>query len=247
MLARVQDTPRSVALTPTLLAAFTLAGAPEAEPPPRPVRRNNTVLVRDSRRPVWSVGAHVRLAGLLGSGRDVIQPFGFGFALDVGAHFVAIARARFGFSFIGGHTRFHEVDTFNRLDEGEEDPTEVERARILHHTDLGAGPSLQVPIGPLFLGVAATGGATFSTLVRPQSDDPRDDDRVDGVGGHVRGRVHVGIPIRNNHGIVLGVSAHKIFGGATVVPDPDSAPDEQERFSPFDFVLDGYVGYQAWF
>ncbi|MEX1366921.1 MAG: hypothetical protein AB1Z98_27590 [Nannocystaceae bacterium] len=222
------------------LAAGMLALAPEGVAP-----RGNEVLVRD-RGVILGVAAVPRASILIGDGRRVIQPGGFGAELQFRAYALHLGRLRFGGEAHLGHTRVLE-----RRRVPSDDGTSVElitRYAALDHTDFSAGPSVQIALGPVLLEGGAVVGVGISNLVRPFGPFIIDEEQVSDVTAMIRGGGQISIPIRNDQGIVLGVHATRFFSQAQVVSQPDpELPDALPDANPFDLVLEVGIGYQMWF
>lgn len=226
-------------VTPLVIAAAATLFAAE---PPAP--RGNTALTREAGKPLFSFTAALRLGVLLGGGAEVMQRVGFG----AGFHFrylpLAVHPVRFGLEVAGGHTRFLDRVT---VPTGEAGQTAV-RYASLGHTDFTAGPVLVFNLRAAFLSFGATGGLALNYLVRPQGPAAIDEEDVSDVSGMVRGFGDVGIPIRNNHGIVIGQAVQIFFSNTQVVASPDpSMPDLEPNVSPFDLALETSVSYRFWF
>src|SRR5690606_22654173 len=106
------------------------------------VQRNNDVLIRPFRKPVYSVAAAGRFATSLIGGRDVIQPFGFGVGAQLRIHFLRVFKSRLGLEIYAGYTRFPERVDYAAV---EGVSAEITRLNLLVHTDVSAGPSMQIP------------------------------------------------------------------------------------------------------
>jgi len=225
------------------LAASLLALAPPGGDAPR----GNTVLTRD-RGVVWGVAAVPRAAILLGDGRRVIQPAGFGAELQLRAYPLNLGRLRFGAQAHLGHTRVIERVMLS-YDDGSGAPAQrIRRYAALGHTDFSLGPSLQIVAGPLLIEGGAAVGVGINNLVRPFGPFPTDEQQVDDVTAMLRGGGQLAVPIRRNQGVVLGVHATKLFSSTQVVAEPDpAAPDAPPDANPFDLVLEIGIGYQMWF
>ena len=211
--------------------------------------RRNPVLDRSIRTPVFGVAALARLGVLAGNGGVFIQPpLGYGFALDIRYHAIAIANSRLGFQFTAGHDRFQDRRVFSYVDESGE-AQELTRFTTLGHTDISLGPSLQIPLRVLFLEAGVSGGIAVSVFRRPRSVDPVDDDEVVGYEPLLRGDLALGVPIRNNQGVRLGVDVVKIWSPEKnwVVTDVDAPVDTPADAPVFDLYLDVLLAYQAWF
>lgn len=216
--------------------------------PPGTAPRGNTVLDPDDHKMSFSAAAVARFGALLGGGSEFVQPYGFGFAAQLHFHLVRMggAPAHFGFAFHGGHTRFVETNGF--LQGGtEDDALELNRTTVLSHTDLTLGPSFQVIGGPLVFLVSGGPGVGIDQLVRPVSADPKQDQQATSADFMVRGGAGIGIPIRNNHGLVIGAAVQQFFSGTRLPPDPLAADAEDTQTVVFDLVFESYLGYQAWF
>ena len=239
-----------------LLAAglVALAAPPSSRPGPSSeaeAPRGNTVLTRgrDGRGGVvWGVAAVPRAAILIGDGRRVIQPAGFGAELQFRAYALNLGRLRFGGEAHLGHTRvIDRVDL--AYDAGTGTGTQqVRRYAALGHTDFSLGPSLQVVLGPVILEGGAAVGLGISSLVRPLGPLPTDEEQTTSVSAMIRGGGQLAVPIRRNQGVVVGVSAAKFFSKTQIVAHPDPAePDAAPDANPFDLVLEIGLGYQMWF
>jgi hypothetical protein len=204
------------------------------------VRRNNEVLVRPFRRPVYSVIGLARFGMLLSDGAQLVQPFGYGFAAHLRIHFLPVAKSRFGVEVHAGHTRWPKRVQFEDLD-----GDKVARNALLTDTDFSAGPSLEIPIGPLFLGLGGSAGVALSSLYRPLSIDGVDDELVSATNFMLRGGLNLGIPVLNHHGINIGAGVHHIFSRRRVAIDPTSMDSPTVR--PFGTWLEVSLGYQIWF
>jgi hypothetical protein len=236
----------AVAALGALLAFAPPAGGEVSAP------RGNSVLTR-SRGLVYSVAAAPRMGILLGDGRRVIQPLGFGAGLHLRLHGVYLGPLRFGGEFQAGHTRFLERRSITSSD------GIATRYAALGHTDFALGPSLQLVAGPVLIEGGFGAGLGISHFVRPLPEP------VVGVNGEgdtllnaeedfsdvtamIRGGGHLGIPIRRNQGVIVGTAVQKFFSRRQVVADDDlSLPDAEPNANPFDLLLEVYVGYQMWF
>ncbi len=222
------------------LAATLVALAPGSTAP-----RGNTVLTRD-RGVVWGVAAVPRVAVLLGDGARVIQPVGFGAELQFRAYALNLGRLRFGGETHFGHTRVLERVSVT-YDDGS-GAQAVRRYNALGHTDFSLGPSAQVVLGPIIVEGGVAVGLGISNLVRTFGALPIDEVQTTDVTAMLRGGGQLGVPIRNNQGIVLGVHATKFFSKEQIVARPDPAdPDAPPDANPFDLVLELGLGYQMWF
>ena len=203
-------------------------------------RRNNDVLTRPFRRPVYSVAAAARLAVLVGGGADIIQPVGWGVAFQLRLHFLRVLKSRFGVEIYGGHARFSERGSFETF-EG----SEITRVSLLTHTDFSAGPSLQIPIGPVFVQFGGSAGVAISTLLRPRSADSSMDETLTNTDFGLRGGASLNVPILNRHGITVGSGVHHLFSRREVTIDLDDAEGDTTR--PFSTWVEVFAGYQIWF
>jgi hypothetical protein len=204
------------------------------------VRRNNEVLVRPFRRPVYSVTAAGRFGTLLSSGAELVQPFGYGFAAALRLHFLPVGKSRFGAEIHAGHTRFPNRVLFDDVD-----GDKVVRKGLLTDTDFSVGPSLEIPIGPVFVGIGGSGGVALSSLFRPLSIDGFDDELVSATNFMLRGGLNLGVPLLNHHGLNLGAAVHHVFSPREVAIDPTNADSAKVR--PFGTWLEVSLGYQIWF
>jgi hypothetical protein len=204
------------------------------------VRRNNEVLVRPFRRPVYSVTAEGRFGTLFSSGADLVQPFGYGFAAALRLHFLPVLKSRFGAEIHAGHTRFPKKVVF---DDGDGD--KIARKGMLTDTDFSAGPSLEIPIGPLFVGIGGSAGVALSSLYRPLSIDAVEDELISTTSFMLRGGLSVGVPILNHHGLNIGAAVHHVFSRREVALDPSDPESPTTR--PFGTWLNVSLGYQIWF
>lgn len=204
------------------------------------VQRNNEVLVRPFRRPVYSVTAAARFGTLLSSGADLVQPFGYGFAAALRIHFLPVAKSRFGAEIHAGHTRFPKRVVFDDVD-----GDKVARKALLTDTDFSAGPSLEIPIGPVFVGLGGSAGVALSSLYRPLSIDGIEEELVSATNFMLRGGLNLGVPLLNHHGLNLGAAVHHVFSSREVAIDPTNADSDTIR--PFGTWLEVSLGYQIWF
>jgi hypothetical protein len=238
-------------LAPVVLAALFGLAAPEGVPERAP--RGNTVLTR-SRGLVWSVAAAARLGILLGDGRRVIQPWGFGAGLQLRLYGLHVSKVRFGGELQLGHTRFLEQRTV-----ATEEGATATRWAALGHTDFALGPAVQIVAGPVILEGGFGAGVAVSHFARPLPQpvagaDPgggtllnTEEDFTD-VTAMIRGGGHIGVPIRRNQGVVIGVAAQKFFSRKQVVAHTDlTDPMAEPSANPFDLLLEVYLGYQMWF
>lgn len=224
------------------LAASLVALAPGGAAP-----RGNTVLTRD-RGVVWGVAAVPRVAVLLGDGARVIQPVGFGAELQFRAYALHLGRLRFGGESHFGHTRVLERVLLPYDDGSGSGEQQIRRYNALGHTDFSLGPSAQLVLGPIILEGGAAVGVGISNLVRTFGALPTDEVQTTDTTVMLRFGGQLGVPIRNNQGIVLGVHATKFFSRKQIVATPDpNAPDAPPDANPFDLVLELGLGYQMWF
>lgn len=204
-------------------------------------RRNNAVLVRPFRQPTYSITAYGRFGTLLSGGADVVQPFGYGFAAALRLYFAPVVKSRFGVEIHAGHTRFPERQEFPTID-GE---ATITRASLLSDTDFSAGPSFEIPLGPVYLQVGGSAGVALSTLFRPVSADSTEDQLVSTANAMLRGGLALGVPLFNQHGLSVGAAVHHIFSPRTVPIDPLMSMGDTTR--PFGTWLEVALGYQIWF
>jgi hypothetical protein len=206
------------------------------------VQRNNDVLVRPFRKPIYSVAAAGRFATSLIGGREVIQPFGFGVGAQLRIHFLRVVKSRFGVEVYAGYTRFSERIDYPAV---EGVSSEITRLNLLAHTDVSAGPSMQIPIGPVFLQFGASAGVAFSTLTRTQSIEAIDDELVVSTDALIRGGLSLGVPIYSRHGLTLGGAVQHVFSRDEVAVD--LADPDGPKAQPFGTWLEINLGYQMWF
>jgi len=231
-------------LPPMIASTLTLA-AMLAMAPSAPAARGNEAHAR-RRGAVFSVVGSARLGVLLAGGADVIQPVGFGAGFSFRVHGLHIGPIRLGVGADLGHTRFIDRRTVDGSVNGEGE-TAV-RYAALAHSDFGAGPSIQVALGPVFLQGDFTVGVGISTFSRPLGILSIDEEHHSDTSAMIRAGGLIGIPIRNNQGITLGVATQRYFSTYQVIAQPDlsGAPDmvEQEPdTNPFDLALDISLGY----
>lgn len=234
-----------------MLAWVLAAGLVVLAPPGGEAPRGNTVLTRGQNGGggvVWGVAAVPRAAILLGDGRRVIQPAGFGAELQFRAYALNLGRLRFGGQSHFGHTRVIEKVIVYYDDGTGSGAQPVRRYAALGHTDFSLGPSMQVVLGPIIVEAGAAVGLGISNLVRPLGALPTDEQQVTDVSAMLRGGGQIAVPIRKNQGVVLGVHATKLFSNEQVVANPDPAvPDAPPDANPFDLVLELGLGYEMWF
>jgi len=223
-----------------LAAAMFLAG-PRAP-------RGNTVLQKDLGERVFTAAAAVRMGILIGSGDVVIQPpLGYGFGLKLAYYPLRLGPMRFGFAFHGGHTRYMGRRDFPIMtDTGGPAPV-VRRWSVLSHTDLALGPHFQVPAGPLLIEFGAGGGLGVSSYRRVVDAEPGRDDSTVAYNGLVRADATLGVPIRNNQGLAIGVDLQKYFSSTRVVTIPDAPMGAPPDSVVFDLTLAVTIAYQMWF
>lgn len=205
-------------------------------------QRNNDVLVRSFRKPVYTIAAAGRFATSLFGGRDVIQPFGYGVAAQLRIHFLRVFKSRLGVEVYAGYTRFQQRVDYPAV---EGVSAEITRLNLLAHTDVSAGPSMQIPIGPVFLQFGASAGVAFSTLTRTQSIEAIDDELVISTDALLRGGLSLGVPIYSRHGLTLGAAVQHVFSRDEVVED--LADPDGPKAQPFGTWLEINLGYQMWF
>lgn len=224
-----------------------------------PAPRGNTVLDSGSTKRVFSVSVIGRFGILIGAG-DVLfdrrPPLGFGFGLALRYHALRLGPMRFGFEFQGGHTRFPERNRFTvpadpttPIDPNTGAPIEqrVTRVSALSHTDLTLGPSFQIPARVLVIEFGAGGGLMISNWRRMKSASPWDDEQSVGYDPMIRAGASIGVPIRNNHGLALGVDFQKAFSRTRVPVDSSEPGGLPEPSVVFDMLLSVNLAYQAWF
>ncbi len=223
----------------TLALASLLAMQPAAG-----TTRSNDAHAR-KRGPVFSVIGAPRLGILLAGGAEVMQPLGFGAGFSFRVHGLRLGPIRLGAGVDLGHTRFIE----RRQVEGVVDSQAqfATRYAALSHSDFGAGPSLQLVLGPIYLQGDLTVGVGISTFVRPLGILTVDEEHHSDVSAMIRTGGLIGIPIRNNQGVTLGTSVQRYFSSYQIVAepqpeDPALVPAEPDT-NPFDLVLDVSVGY----
>lgn len=212
------------------LVALVLAGVPS------PQARGNTALYRPQ-GPVYSVAASIRSGVLLGDGRRVIQPAGFGAGLQFRVHAGRLGPVRFGGEIQLGHLHFLEK-RFVPAPDG----SNARRYAALGHTEFALGPSIQILMGPVFAELGAAVGVGISQFVRPL--EATDEQDVTDTTAMIRGGGHLGVPIRNNSSVIFGVAAQKYFSKQKIVARPDPAePLAPADVTPFDLALEIMVGY----
>jgi hypothetical protein len=259
----ISGSPPAVELLPTPAPAAPISREPESESDPdaeldyelrdrtdmplgataarkSAVRRNNEVLVRPFRRPVYSVTAAARFGTLFASGAELVQPFGYGFAAALRLHFLPVLKSRFGVEIHAGHTRFPKRVEFDDVD-----GDKLVRKALLTDTDFSAGPSLEIPVGPLFVGLGGSAGIALSSLFRPLTIDGFGDELVSTTNFMLRGGLNLGVPLLNHHGLNIGAAVHHVFSPREVAIDPTIADSATVR--PFGTWLEVSLGYQIWF
>ena len=202
--------------------------------------RGNEVSIRPFRKPVFSAAAAFRFGILAGGGLDVMQPFGYGFGAQIRAHLLPVARARFGLELHAGHTRWSERDSFETF-EG----SSIERTRLLTATDVSLGPSLEVPIGPIFIQLGGSAGMAVSSLTRPTSADALDDEGTNAINFALRGGLSLGIPVFQGHGLSLFGAFSHVFSDREVAVEL-AAPDGDST-RPFGSTVEVGAAYTIWF
>jgi hypothetical protein len=231
----------------TLLVAPGVAGAADARA--RSVARGNSVLAKDTGERVFTAAAAVRMGIVAGAGDVVIQPpLGFGFGLKLAYYPVRAGPMRFGFAFHGGHDRF--VSRRVLVSAGPGDPgmtVSTVRWSVLSHTDLALALGFQIPAGPLIFELGAGGGLGVSSYRRAVSADLDGDDVTVAFSPLVRADLSMGVPIRNNQGIALGVDLQQYFSSKRVVTVPDAPRGAPPDSVVFDLILNVTLAYQMWF
>jgi hypothetical protein len=234
--------PRFAILPAMLLSSAVLAAAVLAAGPVAP--RGNTVLQKDLDQRVFTVAASVRMGILIGGGDVVIKPpLGYGFGLKLAYYPLRLGPMRFGFAFHGGHTRYMGA---RNVTNGQDGPI-TRRWSVLSHTDIALGPHFQVPAGPLLIELGAGGGLGISSYRRVVDAEPGHDDSTVAYNGLVRADLTLGVPIRNNQGIALGVDLQKYFSQTRVVTVPDAPMGAEPDSVVFDLTLAVTLAYQMWF
>ncbi len=220
--------------------------------------RENTILVRPLDKASFSVSAALRFAVNLGQSQELIQPFGFGFAMQLKGHLWQLGQTRFGFAFVGGHSRFLDSQKYE-IETG--DPSTgvgavvaESRPLLLANTDFSVGPALQIPLGQIFVELELCAGLSILQFIRPLGPLAQQEESLVVVAPMLRPSLGVGIPIRSNQGIGIGLAFEKVWTNTVVVTDPEQAlmqsPEEveaDERSKVFDAFLYSYATYQVWF
>lgn len=207
------------------------------------VRRDNDVLMRPFRKPTYAVAAVARLGALVADNQNLIRPLAWGLAMQLRLHFVRVGKARFGVELHAGHTRWQRRDEFAVL---ETDTAKLSRISLLTHTDIAAGPALEIPLGPVFIQLGVAGGVAVSTLSRARSAESEDDLHIVQPNPLVRGGAALGLPIANNQGLVIGLAAQQPFSKREVLVDPQG-PQDGAKTLAFDTWIETFLGYQVWF
>lgn len=219
---------------------------PQAPPEPRARTRSTGDVLTRRKGPVYGVGAALRLPILIGDGKRVMSPVGFGAGLTLRVHALHLGPVRLGGMLRLGHSRFLQRSTV--LTDNTPAAREAVRWSSLGHTDFALGPSVQIVLGRIFFEGGAGVGLGISSLVRVTGPTIADEEDVSDVTLMVRGGGQLGIPIRNNQGVTLGVSVQKYVSRKLVVATEDlGTPDIEPNANPFDLVLDVLLGYQMWF
>jgi hypothetical protein len=222
------------------LAAGLLMAQPRAP-------RGNTVLAKQLDERVFTVAAALRMGILIGGGDVVIKPpLGYGFGLKLAYYPLRLGPMRFGFAFHGGHTRYMGARDVVAPNAPADSPI-TRRFSVLSHTDLALGPHFQIPAGPVIFEVGAGGGLGVSSYRRVVDAEPGHDESVVAYDGLVRADLTLGIPIRNNQGLAVGVDLHKYFSKTRVVTDPKAPMGAEPDSIVFDLTLAVTLAYQMWF
>lgn len=199
--------------------------------------------------PWYSVAAHLRLGILLAGGAEVIQPVGFGAGLEIRIHALRLGPIRLGGLIHFGHTRFIERRSFQLMTEG--DVQRVTRYAALGHTDFSLGPSLQVPLGPVFIEAGVGVGVAISTFYRPLGAMETEVETFDDTSAMLQGGGQLVVPIRKNQGILVGITGYHFFSSLQIVAEPPEPPltvdDVEPDTNPFDTILDVHIGYHFMF
>jgi hypothetical protein len=221
------------------LAALMVMAPPSTEP--RAKRGNDAIERRKG--PVYAVTAAPRLGVLLAGGADVIQPVGFGAGLGFTIHGLHLGRLRFGAGLTLGHTRYLQRRRLIANTTGTEQT--ITRYAALGHTDFTLGPSLQLVLGPVFLQADFGAGLGISTFVRPRGPFQEDEEDHTDYSAAIRAVGSLGIPIRNNQGVLIGAGIQKYFSKYQVVADPPADPsiEYEPDTNPFDLMVEIHLGY----
>lgn len=231
-----------------LVANVALLGAVLAAGPTAP--RGNTVLRKGLDERVFTVAASARMGILIGSGDVVIQPpLGFGFGLKLAYYPLQLGPMRFGFAFHGGHSRYMRARLVPGLGGSSDlgDPPLTRRWSVLSHTDIALGPHFQLPAGPVFFEFGVGGGLGVSSWRRVVDAEPAHDESTVAYNGLVRADLTLGVPIRNNQGIGIGLDLQKYFSQTRVVTDLEAPAGAEPDSVVFDLTLAVTVAYQMWF
>ncbi len=222
-----------------VLAAAVLLAGPRAP-------RGNTVLQKDLGERVFTAAVSARMGILIGGGDVVIKPpLGFGFGLKLAYYPLRLGPMRFGFAFHGGHTRY--MSKRDVVLANEAGSPVVRRWSVLSHTDIALGPHFQVPAGPLLIEFGAGGGLGISSYRRAVDAEPGHDDSTVSYSGLVRADATLGVPIRNNQGVAIGVDLQKYFSSTRVATDPAAPMGAPPDSVVFDLTLAVTLAYQMWF
>lgn len=228
-----------------LLAHAALAAGLLLAQPSAP--RGNTVLAKQLDERVFTVAAALRMGILIGGGDVVIKPpLGYGFGLKLAYYPLRLGPMRFGFAFHGGHTRYMGARDVIAPGAPAGSPI-TRRFSVLSHTDLALGPHFQIPAGPVIFEVGAGGGLGVSSYRRVVDAEPGHDESVVAYDGLVRADLTLGIPIRNNQGLAIGVDLHKYFSKTKVVTVADAPMGTPPDSIVFDLTLAVTLAYQMWF
>lgn len=224
--------------------AWGLWAAPPEPPessggPPVPAPRGNEVLRGDFKAPSYDVAAFARMVVMVGDARRLSQPVGYGFGFQLRVHPWRAYTTHIGFTFVGGHLRAPELVEVPIS--ADEPANTTRRWRRFSTTDFAAGLSIHAPAGFVVLSADVTGGLAISEFFEPRNSQTVDDSIIRGYDPMLRGAFWVGVPIRNNHGLTLGLSLTKIFSGIAV------ELDDGETLIPFDLNPELSLGYQGWF
>ena len=222
------------------LAAGLLMAQPRAP-------RGNTVLAKELDERVFTVAAALRMGILLGSGDVVIKPpLGYGFGLKLAYYPLRLGPMRFGFAFHGGHTRYMGARDVVAPNSPAGGPI-TRRWSVLSHTDIALGPHFQVPAGPVIFEFGAGGGLGVSSYRRVVDAEPGHDDSTVAYDGLVRADLTLGVPIRNNQGLAVGVDLQKYFSKTKVVTVEQAPMGAPPDSIIFDLTLAVTLAYQMWF
>lgn len=230
-----------------LMFAPGVAGAADARA--RSIDRGNSVLAKETGERVFTVAAVVRMGIVIGAGDVVVQPpLGYGFGLKLVWFPVRAGPLRFGFGFNGGHDRFASRRVL--VSQSPNDPgvtVMTPRWSVLTHTDAALGLAFQVPAGPLLFEFGGGGGLGVSSYRRAVDASVEGDEVTVAYSPLVRADLSLGVPIRNNQGIALGVDLQKYFSDKRVVTVPDAPRGAPPDSVVFDMILNVTLAYQMWF